>query len=68
MVSTIQRLRTTPAAYVTWAAAGVELFDDGNNGDTAADDGIYSRLWVVSTDGVDPAIEPGNPAFPCGRG
>ena len=50
-----------PGAYVAWDAAGVQLFDDGSNGDVAADDGIYSRLWAFSTNGVDSAIEPESP-------
>lgn len=50
-----------PGAYVNWNAAGVELFDDGNHGDATAGDGIYSRLWAVSTNGIDSAIEPESP-------
>ena len=50
-----------PGAYVTWLDAGVQLFDDGNYGDLVAGDGIYSRLWAFSTNGVDSAIEPAAP-------
>lgn len=49
------------SAYVDWDVAGVELFDDGTHGDTAADDGIYARLWAFSTNGYDHVIEPGDP-------
>ena len=50
-----------PGTYVTWTNAGVQLFDDGTHGDTAADDGIYARLWSFSTNGYDSAIETGSP-------
>ena len=50
-----------PGTYVVWTDAGVQLFDDGTHGDTAADDGIYARLWSFSTDGFDAAMEPGAP-------
>ena len=46
---------------VPWSEAGIQLFDDGTHGDTAADDGVYARLWTLSTDGFDSAIEPGSP-------
>ncbi len=49
------------SAFLNWNNAGIELFDDGTNGDTTAGDGIYSRLWAFSTNGVDSAIEPGDP-------
>ena len=49
------------SAYLNWENAGIELFDDGTRGDTVADDGIYSRLWAFSTNGVDAASEPGAP-------
>lgn len=50
-----------PGTYVTWDAAGIQLFDDGTHGDSVADDGIFARLWAFSTDGFDSAIEPGDP-------
>jgi hypothetical protein len=46
-----------PGVYVAWTNAGIQLFDDGTHGDAAADDGIYSRLWAFSTNGVDSATE-----------
>ena len=46
---------------VPWNAAGIQLFDDGTLGDTTPGDGIYSRLWALSTNGYDSAIEPGDP-------
>ena len=49
------------SAYLNWENAGIELFDDGTHGDAVADDGIYSRLWAFSTNGVDAASEPGAP-------
>ena len=50
-----------PGPYVTWATAGIELNDTGANGDATAGDGIYSRLWAFSTNGVDAAMEPEYP-------
>lgn len=50
-----------PGAYVTWNAAGVELFDDGTHGDLTPDDGIYARLWAFSTNGTDNVMEPESP-------
>jgi hypothetical protein len=50
-----------PGTYVNWNVAGVELFDDGTHGDTTMGDGIYSRLWAFSTNGLDSASEPGLP-------
>ena len=47
-----------PGPYVTWATAGIELNDTGTNGDATAGDGIYSRLWAFSTNGVDATTEP----------
>ncbi|NLG36287.1 MAG: hypothetical protein GX548_13135 [Lentisphaerae bacterium] len=44
------------SAYVDWTNAGIELFDDATHGDTAAGDGIFSRLWAFSTNGLDAAI------------
>ena len=49
------------SAYVDWDTAGVELVDDGTLGDVTADDGIYSRLWAFSTNGIDSAIETNSP-------
>ena len=46
---------------VTWTNAGIQLFDDGTFGDVTANDGIYSRTWSLSTNGVDAVIEPGTP-------
>lgn len=46
---------------VPWNAAGIQLFDDGTLGDATPGDGIYSRLWALSTNGYDSAIEPGDP-------
>ena len=46
------------SAYLHWDNAGIELFDDGTHGDATAGDGIYSRLWAVSTNGFDAAVEP----------
>lgn len=47
--------------YLTWTNAGVQLFDDGTRGDATADDGIYSRLWSLTVDGYDDAIETNSP-------
>lgn len=46
---------------VTWTNSGIELVDDGTLGDTTPGDGIYSRLWSVTTNGYDAAIEPDAP-------
>lgn len=44
-----------------WTIGGVTLVDDGTLGDLVADDGIYSREWVFSTNGYDSVAEPGYP-------
>ena len=49
------------SAYLDWDAAGIELFDDGTHGDEVAGDGIYSRMWAFSTNGVDATSETGSP-------
>ncbi len=49
------------SVYLTWAAGGIELVDDGTLGDEVAGDGIYSRLWAFSTNGLDSVKEPGTP-------
>lgn len=42
---------------VGWANGGITMVDDGTLGDLVAGDGIYSRLWSLSTNGLDPAVE-----------
>ncbi len=49
------------SVYLEWNAAGLQLFDDGTHGDTTPDDGVYARLWALSTNGYDSAVEPGSP-------
>ncbi len=49
------------SAYVDWDTAGITLVDDGTLGDATADDGIYSRLWAFSTNGLDTTIETNTP-------
>ncbi|MDD2240572.1 MAG: hypothetical protein PHI93_07925 [Kiritimatiellae bacterium] len=49
------------SVYVAWSNAGIQLVDDGTLGDAVAGDGIYSHLWAFSTNGIDAAIEPGDP-------
>lgn len=49
------------SVYVAWSNAGIQLVDDGTLGDAVAGDGIYSRLWAFSTNGIDSVIEPGDP-------
>lgn len=44
-----------------WEDGGITLVDDGTLGDLVADDGIYSREWVFSTNGYDSVIEPEYP-------
>lgn len=46
---------------VSWASGGLELFDNGNNGDLVAGDGIYSRLWSFTDDGLDSILVPDFP-------
>ena len=46
---------------VGWTVGGLELFDNGSNGDETADDGIYSRLWTASVDGTDTTRVPDFP-------
>ncbi len=40
---------------------GIELFDNGTNGDLAPGDGIYSREWAGTTNGTDSTLVPGFP-------
>lgn len=54
--------------YLTWTNAGVQLFDDGTRGDAVADDGVYSRLWSLSTNGYDAAIATNAPYSLVGGG
>jgi len=49
------------SAYLDWEDAGIELVDDGTLGDLVPGDRVYSRLWALSTNGLDAAIEPGEP-------
>ncbi len=49
------------SAYLDWENAGIELVDDGTLGDLVPGDRVYSRLWALSTNGLDAAIEPGEP-------
>ena len=56
------------STYLTWTNAGVQLFDDGTRGDAIADDGIYSRLWSLTTNGYDAAIETNSPYSLVGGG
>lgn len=49
------------SAFLDWNIAGIELVDDGTLGDVTPGDGIYSRLWAFSTNGLDSAVEPGDP-------
>ena len=49
------------SAYLDWDAAGLQLFDDGTHGDETASDGVFSRLWCFSTNGLDSAMEPNAP-------
>ncbi len=44
-----------------WVEGGIDLVDDGTLGDLAANDGIYSRRWSFSTNGVDAITEPDFP-------
>lgn len=48
-------------AYVGWEFGGIDLVDDGTLGDSNASDGIYSRLWSFTTDGLDTSTEPDAP-------
>lgn len=43
-------------AIVGWDIGGIELVDDGTLGDVTAGDGIYSRLWSFTTNGLDSAL------------
>lgn len=47
--------------YVDWLLGGLDLFDDGSHGDAVSGDGIYSREWSFSTNGVDATMEPFSP-------
>jgi len=46
---------------VGWDVGGLEMFDDGFFGDLTAGDGIYSRAWSLSPDGLDTEFEPFDP-------
>lgn len=48
-------------AFVGWEFGGIEMYDNGTNGDTNSGDGIYSRLWALTTDGTDSIIVPDSP-------
>ena len=56
------------SVYVTWTNAGVQLFDDGTRGDVAAGDGVYSRLWSLTTNGYDAAVATNSPYSLVGGG
>ena len=47
--------------YLTWTNAGVQLVDDGTLGDATAGDGVYSRLWSLTTNGYNAAIVTNSP-------
>ena len=49
------------SGYLNWENAGIELVDNGTLGDLVPGDRVYSRLWALSTNGFDAAIEPGDP-------
>ncbi len=46
---------------VGYEFGGVELFDNGTNGDTNSGDGVYARTWSFTTNGLDDVIVPDNP-------
>lgn len=48
-------------SLVGWDLGGIDLYDDGTSGDAIAGDGIYSRTWSFTTNGLDPALVPGSP-------
>ncbi|HMP90821.1 MAG TPA: hypothetical protein PJ991_11510 [Kiritimatiellia bacterium] len=50
-----------PGPLVQWSEAGIELFDDGTNGDLVAGDGIFSRDWAWTPTGSDATMVPGFP-------
>lgn len=50
------------APTMTWNTGGLTLNDSGANGDLVAGDGIYSRSWAFSTDGLDSLMVPGFPS------
>ena len=56
------------APIMSWNTAGLTLYDDGTHGDVTAGDGIYSRLWAFSTDGLDAGVEPTYPHSLVGGG
>jgi len=47
--------------FVGWDVGGIQLFDNGTNGDVTSADGIYSRLWAFTIDGLDVAVVPDSP-------
>ena len=38
---------------VGWEQGGIEMYDDGTNGDDIAGDGVYAVAWEFTTDGYD---------------
>lgn len=56
------------APMMSWTTAGLTLYDDGTHGDVVPGDGIYSRLWAFSTDGLDDGVEPTYPHSLVGGG
>ena len=45
------------SAYVNWDNAGIQLVDDGTSATPSPATASYSRLWALSTNGYDAAIE-----------
>lgn len=56
------------APLMSWATAGLTMYDDGTHGDTVAGDGVYSRLWSWTTDGFDTEMESSFPHSLVGGG
>ena len=44
-----------------WDLGGIELYDDGTHGDLVAGDGIFSRQWSFTEDGLDAVLVPDFP-------
>ncbi len=49
------------AGNLGWVEGGIDMVDDGTLGDLVSGDGIFSRRWSFSTNGVDALTEPDFP-------
>jgi hypothetical protein len=56
------------APLMSWTTAGLTMYDDGTHGDAVAGDGVYSRRWAWTTNGLDAEMETNLPNSLVGGG